>query len=372
MSFESGTTALMICPMNSPLPADFLEMFNKYSGGNLSDVKEEPILGWVSGRHLLENEINENTSICGGHLYINLRKAERKIPSALLNAICRREELAYMQANDTIIVPRKERKRIKEEAVERNLMKMPPVLSAIPVIVDQANNCLYLGNGSPKQFDLFLAEFMRAVAVEPVPFSIETLMSRLLNKSEHELPAISFSGKNVSDDEPVPGRDFLTWLWYHAEENGGTVNEKEYGEFTLAVEGPLTFAFSNAKAKDPELDGAGESVVKRGNVLVSAEAKAALQVGKKLTKAKVMLARSDAEKWTFTFNADTFTMSGLSLPEGEEMELNSRFEERVTNLNILRRVFEEYFRMFVKSLEGENLAATEKKLRAWVNERESM
>ena len=371
MSFETGTTALMICPMAGELPENFLEMFNKYSAGQLADVKEDPQIGWVSGRHLLETEINENTSICGGHLYINLRRAERKIPSALLNAICKREELAYMQANDTIVVPRKERQRIKEDAVERNLMKMPPMLSAIPIVVDKVNKCLYFGNASQKQFDLFLAEFMRAVEIEPVPLSIESLMESF-GKAAYDLPSISFSGRDNSDDEPTPGRDFLTWLWYHSEENGGTVEDVEYGEFTLAVEGPLTFAFSAVKAKDPELDGAGESVVKRGNVLISAEAKAALQVGKKLTKAKIMLARSDAEKWTFTFNADTFTFSGLSLPEGEEMELNSRFEERVTNLNILHKVMRDYFRMFVDSLEGDKLAVTEKKVRSWVAEHESM
>ena len=60
MSFEAGTTALLICPLASELPEDFLERFAKYSAGRLDDVKEDPVVGWVSGRHLLENEINED------------------------------------------------------------------------------------------------------------------------------------------------------------------------------------------------------------------------------------------------------------------------------------------------------------------------
>ena len=58
MSFESGSTALMICPLNGELPEDFLACFAKYKGGMLDDVKQEAVLGWVSGRHLLETRID--------------------------------------------------------------------------------------------------------------------------------------------------------------------------------------------------------------------------------------------------------------------------------------------------------------------------
>ena len=70
---------------------------------------------------------------------------------------------------------------------------------------------------------------------------------------------------------------------------------------------------------------------------MSAEAKAALAVGKKLRKAKILMARGDADKWSFTFDADTFTITGLTLPETEEMELNARFEERVIFLDTGRQ-----------------------------------
>ncbi len=373
MSFETGTTALMICPLSSELPEDFLNKFAKYKAGRLDDVKEEPAIGWVSGRHLLETEISEHTCICGGHFYINLRKAERKIPAQLLNAICRREELAMMQALDKLALSRKERSIIKEEAIEKNLMKMPPTISAMPLIVDRSNNVLYFGCSSPSSFDVMVAEFCRATdGVEPVPVSVNEWMEKLFGLTEADVPQLSFTSEKGCADEPMPGRDFLTWLWYCSEKDPEICKLPNFGDFTIAVLGPLSFAFSPAKAKDPELSGAGESVVKKGNPLSSAEAKAALQVGKKLRKAKIILARSDAEKWTFTFDADTFAFSGLSLPEGEEMEPNARLEERVLFLNILHRVMEEYFRLFVTSLQGDNLAVTEKKIRQWAEERDSL
>ena len=81
MSFETGSISLMICPLRNPLPEDYLARFAKYSAGKLDDVKDEPVMGWVSGRHLLENRIDETTSMCGGFPYLNLRKTERKVPS---------------------------------------------------------------------------------------------------------------------------------------------------------------------------------------------------------------------------------------------------------------------------------------------------
>ena len=43
----------MICPLRNPMPENYLELFAKHSAGKLDDVKDEPVLGWVSGRHLL-------------------------------------------------------------------------------------------------------------------------------------------------------------------------------------------------------------------------------------------------------------------------------------------------------------------------------
>ncbi len=374
MSFETGTTSLLICPLRSPMPEDFLNKLAAHSGGKLDDVKADPVIGWVSGRHLLECEINDSTSICGGHLHVNLRKAERKIPAQLLNAICRREELAWMMANEQIFVPRKERQKIKEDAVERNLMKMPPVLSAVTAVVDRAENVLYLGTASLKQFDEFVMEFTRALGVdcEPVPVSPETMMNKLFQKTEADLPGLSFTGKTGSEDEAMPGRDFLTWLWYYCETKLGVCKHPQYGEFTMALEGPLTFAYSSGKAKDPELAGAGESTVKKGNPLCSGEAKAALSSGKKLRKAKIMLARSDADKWSFTFDADTFAFGSLSLPEGEETDLNGRFEERILFLHILHAAMEEYFKLFVNAVSGDELAKTVKAVRQWTQDHEEL
>lgn len=364
MPFESGTTALIFCNLSGKMPQDYLERLAKNCAGKLDDVRDEPVTGWVSGRHLLENEISQTTAVFGGHLYVNLRKAERKIPSQLLNAICRREELAYMQANNSLSVPKKEKKRIKEDAIERNLMKMPPSISAIPLVVDMASNVMYVGTASLKSFDTIASEFLKAMEIEPIPVTVRELMFKYFKKGESDLPNVSFNGRPCG--EPTPGRDFLTWLWYYSEAHQGMLKVGDLGVFNLVIEGPLTFAINGDDAP-----GASESTVKKGCPQISAEAKAALAVGKKLRKAKIMLARGDAEKWSFTFDADTFTLSGVSLPETESMELNTRFEERVLFLNLLQNALETYFQKFASDILND-FPTVQKEIIQWATERESL
>jgi DNA recombination-dependent growth factor C len=363
MPFESGSMTTTIFSLPEKLPENYLELFHNARAGRLDDVKDEPQMGWVSGRHLLETAINEETAICGGHFYFNLRTAERKIPNALLKAICRREELVYMKANETFSVPSKVRREIKETATEQNLMKMPPSISGIPAVIDLTDNTLYLGASSTKQVDEFIGLFYKTVNIEPIQMNVESILQMNNLGPEHDLPNVMFSDK--SDHETVPARDFLTWLWFYSEHEDGELSHEQFGDFAMIIEAPLTLAFAS------EAQGAAETVLKKGDrPLRSAEAKAALSVGKKLKKAKFTMARGE-DIWSGTFDAENFCFSGLSVPEGEEMELHSRFAERILNLSIFRLVIEEYFKKFVATVKHSDFKETEKQFAKWSMERDS-
>ena len=364
MPFESGSLALSVFYLSDKLPEDYLERFASHNAGMLDNVKDEPQVGWVSGRTLLETRIDEQTAICGGHIYLNIRSAERKVPSILLKAICQREELAFMAANESDKVPSKVKKEIREEALEKHLMKMPPVISGTPFVIDTLNNVAYLGTASPKQIDLFVALFYKTMGIEPIQLTVNELMFRQFQLQESDIPEVAFS--ETTDSESIAARDFLTWLWYYSEKTcGGKISLPNYGDFEMLIEAPLTFAFAS------EAKGAAETAVKKGgSPLRSAEVKAALTVGKKLKKAKLTLCRGQ-DLWTGSFDADKFAFSGLSLPVGEEMERNSRFAERVMNLKIFNDAMVEYFRIFVEAVRGSDWETTEKDIIEWTRLRDS-
>lgn len=364
MPFEHGTISCRVCLLPLPLPDDALARFDQKAAGSLESVKDEPQIGWVSGRHLLDRRIDDETAFMGGHLHLCLRQAVRKIPASLLRAECRMAELALQAESQGAPVNRKERKRIKEEITLRLLPQMPPQLSGTSFAVDAAAKRLYLGAASDKQVETFIGYFGDTVGVEPIPLSPEVAAKELCDTDPNDIPPINFSPEQPDGNAGgTLGQNFLTWLWFLQEESGGTLPKSQLGEFAFMVDGPLVFV-----AEGP---GAFESSIRKGLPTLSAEAKAALLVGKKLKRAKLVLARGKAENWTVTVDADTFLFRGLKLPEGEKLEAHSAFEERVTYLHIFQTVFFALFARFLKEAgDSSKFAGLQKRAKAWVKDRE--
>ncbi len=364
MSFEKGTTALSIFRLPEKMPEDALELFEAKIPCTYDETGSEENIGWVSGRHLLERQINEGTAILGGHYYLNLRIAQRKVIPALLAAECRMRELLYMQENGTDFVPTKKKRDIKEDVEQLRIKQMPPQMTGLPFIIDRSSNLLYLGTASTKAQDSFLSFFYDTFKMEPIQVTFEDIMIRRFEQTPEVLPQVTFS-KSGSEDDFLPGRDFLTWLWFFNEEKGAQLSLETYGTFHLSVDGPLTFALVD------ESQGAGETVVKKGVPQRSAEAKAALLVGKKLKKAKIFMTRGE-HIWSFAFDADNFTFSGLSLPDGEEMDIHSAFAERVNFLNIFNLAIEEYVAKFIETVKADDWQEVQEQIHKWSEEREGV
>ena len=361
MPFDRGSFSVKILRLTKDLPEDAIERFNKNCAGKLDEVKdEEPQIGWISGRHLLERTIEEETAILGGHIYLNLRIAQRKIPTSLLKAEMKLEELAYIKATGKPDVPRKVKKDIKIFVEEKRLPQMVPTITGIPFVIDRRDNTIYLGTCSRGQTDTFLAMFEKTFEYTPMEMSAKDLiLKEKINPTKYEGMVLF----NKDEKDFVPGRDFLTWLWYFSEEEKGEIEVKGHGKFSVMIDGPLTFIADG--------EGALEIAVKKGNPLKSAEAKAALKVGKKIKKSKIIIARND-QTWSAGFDADNFTFSGITLPEGEEMEYNSRFAERMDSLQAFKTAFVDLFYLFLNEITSAEWVKKTEKIKTWVEKRETL
>ena len=122
MPFDRGSITFSMFDLPGDIPEDFAEMFVSAKAGTLDSVTAEPQVGWVTGHHLLDTAIDSGSAQCGGSYYLTLRQAVRKIPASLLNALCRREEQAFLAANPgRDYVSGKDKKRIKEDVIERHI-----------------------------------------------------------------------------------------------------------------------------------------------------------------------------------------------------------------------------------------------------------
>lgn len=348
------------------MPEDTIERFQAYVGQSLEYVNDEPQWGWVSPRHLLDCNISEDTCKIAGFYHLCLRQAERKVPNSLLNAECRMVEYNRMAETGVQRISKKERKEIKEEVRKRLISEMPPTLSGMYVAIDPVEKLLFTTATSQHSMDIFLGMFNKTFGFEPIPLSPEVVAAEFYAIDPAQVPSVRISPNakaDTEDEEATLGKNFLTWLWFFQEVQGGILPANKLGEFGMMIDGPLTLV--------SEGSGAFESVLRKGTPTISAEAKASLMVGKKLKQAKFVLAKDANSEWSCTLDADTFTFRGLKLPEGDAMDPEAIFEERMTNLFIFHSVFFGLFEKYLKEMTNpQKLEEYKSKAREWVANRQ--
>lgn len=366
MPFENGSVSFRLMLLPRTFPADALSRFADHAAPPLDAVTTGVSRGWITGRHLLDSKITEETGMYGGWIRLALREAERKVPGTLLKAECRLEELAVMAAEGKPYVKAKERSEIRQSVMDRLLPDMPPQMKAIPFVYKPDEAHLYVSALSIPALDTF-SNFL----VTGLGFSGEAATPEALAKHLQHVDLLDFKGVSFSPEmedvamEAAPGREFLTWLWYKTDIQNGRIALNDGRDLAVLIEGPLTFVH--------EGNGAHISVLKNGMPENSAEAKTCLLSGKKLKEAKITFALDDELQWSFRLEADQFIFRNLKLPQSEDrMDPVSRFQERMNFLEQWREIFTDIYSTFV---ENRTKTAAWKKtcdaIREWVPTRAS-
>lgn len=364
MPFEHGPVSFRMLQLPRALPPDAVDRFADCAAPPLSASSEGEVRGWVTGRHLLDRDINPQTAYFGGHLRLTLLTAERKIPSALLQAECRMEELAVQAAKDAPFLSRRERAEIKRSVEDRLRPQMPPQLSGIPIVHSEAANVVYAAAPSLRQLDALSAFWLHTLGFNTVPCDPETLAEQVTGRNAAQWAPASFS-PDLRDEqiEGGPGREFLTWLWMLAEQRGGLVSDPAHGEVAVTIEGPLRLV--------GEGKGAHETVLRHGQPLLSAETTTALRGGKLLRSARCLLGRGD-DVYAATVDADEFVFRALALPEREAADPITRFQDRIRDLDDFRELFLVLYRAFLRErTDAAAWHAAQADIHRWVRERKT-
>ena len=364
MPFEQGTISCRIFLVPRSLPKDAIERFAGDVAPPVDSSVHVEIRGWVSGRHLLDRDINEDTAYYGGFLRLTLLSAERKIPTSLLKAECRMEELAHLAAHDIDFIDRRQRAEIRRSVEERLLPQMPPQLNGIPFVYIESSGVIYASAASIRQMDAFMAFFTHTLGMHLIPCMPGALaLERKSVQVEDWRPSSLSPELPDGSIESSAGREFLTWLWFIAEARGGIVSVGDLGDVGILIEGPLTLIL--------EGNGAHETVLRRGEPLCSAEAKASLLAGKTLRHAKLTLTQGE-DIFVTTLDAEEFVLRGLRLPDIDVFDAVSRFQERMFKLDTFREIlFSLYDRFIEERHDSSTWKKTQKDIHRWVSNRKT-
>ncbi len=363
MAFERGTLSFQAARTAGRLPPDTLERFAARAAPPLEQAGPQKMLGWVTGRHLLDNHIHEGAVVIARYYRLTLRETVKRIPPALLRAECRMEEMAAMAATDRDTLSARERRTIRESVEERLLPGMPPQLHGIPLLCPRAGGDVFTGTLSSGRMDRLCAFFQSTTGLALVPLTPERLALEDYHLDVREWPGASFSPDLGQDHgQSVPGREFLTWLWYASERPEEVRESLPERIRAVLIEGPLQFI--------REGDGAHEITVRKGNPVGSAEARLALLAGKQLRRAKITLALASADTYSFQWDADSGGFSQLVFPDiHERLDARSLFEERIRMVETFWEVFRDLYASYLRQRADRGAwAASLGAIHRWVRE----
>jgi recombination associated protein RdgC len=121
-------------------------------------------------------------------------------------------------------------------------------------------------------------------------------------------------GSSVGQEQAFLGRDFLTWLWFRCESEGGEFDlggRDGGGQTAVMVEDALALV-------SVDEDGS-VMTLRKGSPTARPEAANALAAGMTLKKARVFVARGPRE-WQFTLDGETLDLGGLKTPEIDDKD----------------------------------------------------
>jgi recombination associated protein RdgC len=133
------------------------------------------------------------------------------------------------------------------------------------------------------------------------------------------------------------GREFLTWLWFRCETDGGA--------FDLP-DGEVGVVFNDYVALVSEGEEREENICKKGSAHRSQEARTALSVGKVVSAAKLEIARGE-RAFAATIAGDTLDVRSAKYPDPEAEDPEERALERLEAMEELAEIIDGLYGLFL-------------------------
>lgn len=137
------------------------------------------------------------------------------------------------------------------------------------------------------------------------------------------------------------GEEFLTWLWFRIETDGG--------EFDVGHEQQIGVSFDDFIAFAPRDDDETEHILRKGSPSRCVEASAALRNGRRLTKARLIVAQGE-DVYSLILDGPTMDLLSVKLPDDDPdaESADERSAARIQGFITLRRYVARLYGVFLR------------------------
>jgi hypothetical protein len=337
-------------------------------------------VGFTAGRHVLDLDFSLAKNIVHDALVFGMRVDTNKLPSDLMKAYTEME-LAALLAEAGQEFPSRKLKQQAREAAEQRLSDEAKSgrfrrMKQFPVLWDIRQQVVYFGGSNQtamEQFaNLFKEAFGRTLTRRTsghVAFEVATRLEK--TRSLEDLSPTAFTGpgktmpfawiSEAMGTRDFLGNEFLLWLWWRVETEGDT--------FELSDDSTATLMMTRTLALECPLAETGKETISSLSPVQLPEAKRAVQSGKLPRKAGITLVRHD-QQYDLTLQAETFGVSGASLPKLDKMSPADEHVERVDQIREFAESLDLLFATFVERRLSSGWRDDVRAIREWLDKEE--
>jgi hypothetical protein len=339
MGLLKGTLTFSRYRLPGEQPASSSEQIDrsirKFAFRELAKSSEEKNMGWTSLENALDTDFRRSPYRRGDYLLFALRIDRWTVPPSLLKVRTLAAEQQCLAETGQKKIDRHRRGDIRERVRLDLLNQIQPVPAFYEICWSVSQQSVLFTTLSEKVMDDFQDLFKRSFGRPLCPF--------VPWDPQFMDPGTAAKWTPHAADLKLPGRDFLTWLWFKTEARNGRITLPDGSEAEVIFAQRLVL-----ESGDGEYS---ESVVCQGFHAELREGREALRRGKKIKEARIRMSR-DSASWEFTFKADRFQFQSLKIPlvtdgdeEGEDR--GGLVLERLYLLETAIRTMDQLFSLFL-------------------------
>lgn len=384
MGFESGPISFRRYAISGwsaqSLNEDRFERLRALTHGAVNEVTDDATeVGWVAPTHLFDTEIDLEKISFGRFVHLVLRIDRLEAPPAVVRSYQRMEEAAALEASGQQHLTTRQRREAKESARARAQQEAQAGtfrrITAHPLVIDRDAGVVYFSSLGHTPHEKLVSLFAKTFDAHLTPLDAGELATR--GAGEHGLTRflddiepvhlidspVGESGVELPEpDRAYLGREFLTWLWHALDTGDGTIALMPDGRTVLPSE--VSVMFSKSMQLDCDFFATGRTSIHTDGPTLAPEAKVAIGIGKQPTKVGLILAGA-SEQFTLGFDARRFCVTGLRLPDVEEISRGGRLEERCRLMVRCASILDALYARFLKERLGGKYATKLGELRLW-------